>query len=79
MYTFQKDTNIRKYRRNRQMDLHTGFGCKSGRYRDIVKREKKKKSKLYRVSNQKLSDTPFQFSFWTLLKNKQNDNLFFSY
>ena len=22
-------------------------------------------------------DTPFQFSFWTLLKNEQNDNLFF--
>ena len=56
MYTLQKDTNIRKYQKNRRMNLHTGFGCKSGRYRDIVKREKKKKSKLYRVSNQKLTD-----------------------
>ena len=42
MYTLQKDTNIRKYQKNRRMNLHTGFGCKSGRYRDIVKREKKK-------------------------------------
>ena len=42
MYTLQKDTNIRKYQKNRRMNLHSGFGCKSGRYRDIVKREKKK-------------------------------------
>ena len=25
----------------------------------------------------KTFNTPFQFSFWTLLKNEQNDNLFF--
>ena len=84
MFTLQKDTNIRKYQKNRQVNLHTGFGCNSGRYRDIVKRGKKRKSKLCRVSNQKLTDLELHeliymskklnFSFWQMFNYKEKEN-----
>lgn len=81
MYTLQKDASIRKYQRNCQVSLHTGFGCNSGRYSDYVKRAKKRKSKLFRVSNYKFTDLEihelicmskkFNFSSWESFNYKE--------
>ena len=84
MYTFQKNNNIRKYQRNCRIDLHTGFGCNSGRYTDCIKRAKKRKSKLSRVSNYKFTELEirelicmskkFNFSSWVSFYYKEKEN-----